>query len=135
MKNILTSALRTSALAATLFALPALVPAKDHAPQDRAAQLLAATGSVTVASAGPYVQVGTFRVQVATALGKPTQVLDDGTWLYRNRGLEDSNAAGTLVVRFTQGRVSDLSFVTPAVAAAMGSPRKPADKALVAVRN
>ena len=88
---------------------------------DRAAELLARQGSVSLAAAGPHVERGTFRVQVAAMLGRPDLVLPDGTWLYRDQRIEGSAAAGTLVVRFEGGRVSSLALATPAAIAELRS--------------
>lgn len=129
----LSHGLRVTALAATLLALPVLATAKDNgAASDRAAELLAVKGSIPVSSAGPYVQAGTFRIQVIAKLGRPDTTLSDGTLLYPNFTVDDSNATGMLVVRFTSGRVSELSLVTPAVATVMMTPKKPSDRVLVA---
>jgi hypothetical protein len=130
MKNTIASALRSAALAATLLAVPALASAIETA--DRAAELLTAHSTVTVSNAGPYVELGTFQIQVSTKLGRPDTKLSDGTWLYSHYQVEESRAAGTLVVRFAKGRVSELSLVTPAAAIAMGTSGKASDKILVA---
>jgi hypothetical protein len=42
-------------------------------------------------------------------------------WLYEGRSIEGSGAVGTLVVRFKDGRVSELALVTPAVVASLRS--------------
>ena len=128
----LSNGLRLTALAATLTFVTARVFAQDNSSADRAAQGLALTGSVLVKNAGPYVEVGTFRIQVAVKLGQPTAKLADGTWLYQHYQVEDSAAAGTLVVRFDQGRVCQLSLITPAVATAMTAPKRASDRILVA---
>jgi hypothetical protein len=104
---------------AALFLVPSLAIAKDTTASDRAAQVLAATGSVDVKAAGPYVSVGTFRIQVSAKLGRPSDKLADGTWLYRNFAVDGSETTGTLVVRFADGRVEQLALVTPKVATAM----------------
>ena len=132
MKTTLASALRTAALATTLLALPALASAMNNAATDRAAEMLAVKGSIPVSSAGPYVQAGTFRIQVITKLGRPETTLSDGTLLYPNFSADGSDASGTLVVRFNQGRVSELALVTPTVATAMVTPKKPSGRVLVA---
>lgn len=123
MKTILTSSIRVSALVATLLLFPVITSAKEAAA-DHPNQLLALRGTVPVAAAGPYVEVGTFQIQVILKLGQPTAKLADGTWLYRGFSVENSNAAGTLVVHFNKGRVSGLNLVTPAVAMALSAPRK-----------
>ena len=115
-----------------LGAAPLLAQGTNTAPADRAARQLALTGSVPVKNAGPYVDPGTFLIQVATMLGQPGAKLADGTWLYPDYEVTNSAATGTLVVRFKQGRVSELTLVTPAAAVAMSSPNKAADRILVA---
>ena len=125
MKTIAVSTLRTAALAAALLLLPAVASAKDSATADRAESLLAGRGSIPVEAAGPYVEVGTYRIQVAVKLGRPAARLPDGTWLYENFVADGSNARGTLVVRFAQGRVSSLMLATPAVVAALRSTPQP----------
>lgn len=75
------------------------------------------TGTMLVDAAGPYVEAGTFRIQVADKLGRPSAVLPDGTWLYQNFATEDGQMTGTLVVRFTKGRVTSLALATPEVVA------------------
>ena len=103
--------------------------------RDQAAELLARHGCVRLAAAGPHVEIGTFRVQVAAKLGRPHLVLPDGTWLYHDRQIEDSAAAGTLVVRFEAGRVSALVLATPAVIAALRTaPHKTLPPELLATR-
>jgi hypothetical protein len=111
----------------TLLALPTLLlvltstlgAGEKPAKLDAAAQLLAAQGRVPVSAAGPYVEPGTYRIQVATKLGQPDAKLPDGTWLYHRRSLEGSEARGTLVVQFERGRVKELSLVAPAMVAAL----------------
>ncbi len=131
MKNqIASSALRLLTLAVA-FALPAIALAADSS---RAAELLARDGSVAVKNAGPYVETGTFQIQVLAKLGQPTAKLGDGTWLYPHYEVENTTATGTLVVKFNTGRVSQLSLVTPRVAIAMLTAPK-LDKIFVAARN
>lgn len=128
----LPSLVRLAAFATLLSSVSALSAATAPA-SDAAAQLLASTGAISVKNVGPYVERGTFRVQVATKLGRPDVTLADGAWLYRNRGVEGSAARGTLIVRFADGRVSDLTVATPAVVAALGADsRKRATTELVA---
>lgn len=119
--------IRVAALTA-LLALPAVATLAA----DRAAELLARQGAVAVKNAGPYVEVGTFQVQVVAKLGQPSARLADGTWLFAHYEVEESNARGTLVVRFARGRVAELALVTPAIATAMTAPKKTSDKTLVA---
>jgi hypothetical protein len=119
MKTILTPALRLTLLAAALTLATARVAAKEAAPTDRAVELLAGLGQIAVKNAGPYVEIGTYRIQVAVKLGQPAVKLPDGTWLYADISVDHSDAAGTLVVKFHEGRVSQLLLVTPTVATAM----------------
>lgn len=109
---------RTLALVSALL-LTAVIGSAREAAADSAAQALAATGTVRVQAVGQYVEVGTYQIQVSTKLGRPSARLADGTWLYRNFAINGSNAAGTLVVRFEDGRVTQLSVVTPHVELAM----------------
>ena len=118
MKTFLTSSLRAAALASTLFVFVTTASAKNTAA-DRAEQLLARHGSVEVSAIGDYVEIGTFLIQVSVTLGAPDNKLADGTWLYSRKRIENSEAQGTLVVRFTNGRVSSLTLATPAVVAAL----------------
>lgn len=135
MNPHLISALRTAALATTLLILPTFASATDSAATDRAAEILRTSGCLPVQAAGPYVAVGTYQIQVSVKLGRASAVLPDGTWLYESFVPENSTASGTLVVRFANGRVSDLSLVTPGIATAMRSPKQPTDKSLVARLN
>lgn len=95
-------------------------------PDDRAAQLLARHGSIPLAAVGPYVEVGSYRMQVAAKLGEPDLKLTDGSWLYHHHQVRDSRAAGTVVVRFDpRGRVSSIAAVAPrAVALLRGDAEK-----------
>jgi hypothetical protein len=121
MHSSLRTALRLAALAVALVALPAAVSASTIAA-DPAAQRLGSTGRIDVAAAGPYVEVGTYRIQVSVKLGRAHATLPDGTWLYENYSPENSAARGTLVVRFAGGRVSELFLATPAVVASLRPP-------------
>ncbi len=114
MKKIL----HTSALAALFACTPLFAHDNTNAAPDLAAQLLARHGHVTVRHAGAFVEAGTYRIQVAAKLGQPDARLADGTWLYQNRKVTGSDAEGTLVVRFSNGRVTSLALATPAVVAA-----------------
>lgn len=125
MKKITVSSLRTAALVAALLLLPAVASANEPATADRAESLLARRGSIPITAAGPYVEIGTYSIQVAAKLGRPSARLPDGTWLYEKFSVEDSAARGTLIVRFDQGRVSSLVLATPAVVAALRSAPKP----------
>ena len=118
----LSNGFRAAALAATLLILPGFAATKDSPATDRAAELLRTTGRLSVQAAGPHVEVGTYLIQVSVMLGRASATLPDGTWLYDNFVPENSAAKGTLVVRFTKGRVSDLSLVTPAIATAWSLP-------------
>jgi hypothetical protein len=132
MKNLVSPALRTGALAAALFLLPSAFAQNA----DPVVRQFATTGTVPVASAGPYVQVGTCRVQVSAKLGRPTTRLPDGTWLYDGFNAANGSAAGTLVVRFEAGRVRSLALATPAVVTALRSrPASSSAPSLVAAWN
>lgn len=135
MKTITVSFVRTAAFTAALFAFPGFALAADLRPSDPAAQSLLHNGRIPVKNAGPYVVVGSYQIQVTTRLGHPAAKLADGTWLYRNYEVEDSDASGTLVVMFDHGRVSDLALVTPTVATAMMAPKKSLEKIRTADRN
>jgi hypothetical protein len=129
------SLLRTVGVAALLSAVSSFAGPDQVATSDPAARLLSSTGFVPVQNAGPYVERGTFRVQVSTKLGRPDLVLSDGTWLYHHRLIDGSAARGTLVVRFEKGRVSDLTIAGPAIVAALqADPRKPFNAELVATK-
>lgn len=131
MKNLLTSSLR----AATLTLALVLASATAARAADQAARQLAATGTVVVESAGPYVGIGTYLIQVSAKLGQPSAKLTDGTWLYEGFTAGES-ATGTLVVRFNDGRVSSLSLATPAAVTALRTkPVKFENKALAAAWN
>jgi len=102
---------------------------------DQPARVLAETGSMPVHAAGPYVEIGTFRVQVLAKLGRPDLKFADGTWLYHGHRAENSAATGTLVVQFKNGRVNSLSLVTPAVLASLEArQQKAAASEFVAVK-
>ncbi len=136
MNRSLQNILRAAALAAALPLVSAVnsVQAAGSGASDAVAQAMATTGSVPVKAAGPYVQIGSYRVWVSSHLGKPKSTLPDGTWVYPNFEGTDSDVHGALLVNFKQGRVSDMRLVTPAVLAAMMSPVKPASGSLVASR-
>lgn len=117
----------------SLLALLALITgtalAGTVAPQplatDDATQLLRHHGAITIAKAGSHVEAGTFRVQVAAKLGRPDETLPDGTWLYHGRRVTGSEATGTLIVRFTAGRVQGLSLLTPQAVVALRNLAEP----------
>lgn len=134
MNTNIASVIRLAAIVVTVTVAAAGVSAKPAASTDRASQLLAQHGAVSIKAAGPYVEVGSFRIQVDTKLGRPSVTLPDGTRLYRNFEIKDSDAHGTLVVRFTEGRVSNLSLVTRAVETAMLSPKVTPDGVMIASR-
>lgn len=108
-----------ASLAAAMFFAPSIASANDNTPADRAAQILAAKGIVSVSEAGPNVELGSYRIQVWTMLGHPYKVLADGSYLYRKFTVDDSTACGTLVVRFDHGKVCQLSLVSPAIETAL----------------
>jgi len=142
MNVINTALIRAAASGASLLLLPVAAAARDSVPADSAARLFAATGFVPVKAAKPYrepdsvayaIQVGSWRATVADRLGRPSAVLEDGTWLYRNFTVDESLAHGTLVVQFDHGDVSRLSLVSPKVEAAMlTSPANEKRRTLVA---
>jgi hypothetical protein len=121
-------------LGAALFAGVASVHAEGSATADRADYLLARDGAIAVQAAGPYVQIGSYRMWVEAKLGRPSEKLADGTWLYRGREVKNSDARGTLVVRFDQGQVSALSLVTAEVAHVLVAADKVSGSGLVASR-
>jgi hypothetical protein len=121
--------LRSALIAALLAIAPAAFALENSA--DLASSALAATGSVRIKAAGPYVEMGTFRVQVAAKLGQPALRLPDGSWLYSNFEVTQSEATGALLVRFTNGRVSELSLVSPATVVALQSAPKPNSQRLL----
>ncbi len=110
----------------TLFALLALTVgaslARAAASPDSASQLLQQHGAIAVAKAGPHVEPGSFRVQVAAKLGRPDETLPDGSWLYHGRRVSESEARGTLLVRFAAGRVHSLALVAPQALATLRTP-------------
>jgi hypothetical protein len=119
MNIVSSTSLRAAAFATALVLSSTIAPAKDAAPADSTARLLSSAGSVPVKAAGPYVQIGSYRIHVWARLGHPSAVTSDGTWFYRNFRADESAASGTLVVRFDRGQVSSLSLVTPAIETAM----------------
>ncbi len=127
MKATIASAFRAAALATVLGVLPAIAFATNPRPVDRAAQQLAFGGSVPVKSVGPYVEIGTYQIQVSVKLGQPSVKLPDGTWLYDHRAIEGSAAEGTLIVRFVAGRVSSLALASSNVVAALRATPKHAE--------
>jgi len=125
MNKSLHSLLSASALASALLLLPAIALAVNGPGFDPVARMLTVSGTVPVKDAGPYVHLGSYRIHVWTMLGRPSSILRDGTWLYQHFSAQASAAQGTLVVRFDQGQVSQLSLVSTAVATAMLSSPAP----------
>lgn len=102
------------------FAVAALLSAAglragEQSSPDRASPSprLAECGHVNVDAAGPYVERGTWRVQVLAKLGQPDAVLPDGALLYHGHVVPDTELRGTLVIRLQDGRVSQLALATP----------------------
>ncbi len=126
MNTITLKTLRTTLLAA-LLSTTAILSANAATPDTTAL-----TGSVAVKAAGPYVQVGSYRIWVSSHLGKPSFVLADGSWLYNNFTSDSNGATGSLLVRFSNGQVSQMKLVSPAIVAALRSAPK-ANGALVAI--
>lgn len=124
--------LRRVLLAAALAVLPAV--SSSAAAPDRAAEIFRLTGRLSVPAAGPYVEIGTYRIQVSAKLGSPTARLADGTWLYSDFGAENTAAHGTLVVRFVSGRVRELYLATPATITALREAAKHPNALLAAQR-
>lgn len=133
MKTPVAPALRAAVFATALCVLPIVASATDAAP-DRAAQLLALRGSVSVEKAGPYVEIGTYQIQVFAKIGAPSAKLADGTWLYDHRAIEGSDAEGTLIVHFVDGRVSSMALGTPTFVAALRTTPKKTENLIVANR-
>ena len=119
MNHIARTSLRTASLVAALLLATTTASVKAATPADTAAQTLATSGAVSVKAAGPYVQVGSYRIHVSSHLGRPSAVTRNGTWLYRGFTADDSSATGTLMVRFENGRVSDLQLISATVETAM----------------
>jgi hypothetical protein len=136
MKTLsLAAPLRVLTFATMLCGGPAFSAVDQTPTTDRAAQLLANHGALSVVTVGPYIERGTFRIQVSTKLGRPDLTLADGTWLYHDRTIDGTSARGTLVIRFEKGRVSELALATPSVVAALrADPRKPLPSELVATK-
>ena len=118
MKNI--SSLRTLLLLSSIAAaLSPAVQAADLSPSTIGQ--FAAHGEIAVREAGPYVEVGSYRIWVSSHLGRPASVLPDGTWLYRNFRIDGSQAGGTLAVSFQGGRVATLKLLSDARVAELTS--------------
>lgn len=93
-----------------------------------AATRFAETSVSSVAAArqnanGDKVTPGTHRVHVGLRLGQPNFVQADGSWMYSNYVLQLGNALviqpATLVVRFKDNHVSQLSLVDETTALAL----------------
>lgn len=133
--SFVSSVFRLSTVATVLGLLPSLTSAADAPAPDQASQLLAVHGTLPLQSAGRHVAPGTLRVQVAAKLGRPDLQLADGSWLYHHQRVNDSEARGTLVVRFEAGRVTSLSLATPAVVAQLrANPNPIAPRELLATK-
>jgi hypothetical protein len=118
MKLPLTRSHLIALVAASFLFVSVSLPARAAAA-DPATNLLAHYGTVPLLAAGPYVERGTARVQVAAKLGRPDAVLPDGSWVYHSYHVVDSAARGTLLVRFRDQRVAALLLATPAKIAAL----------------
>jgi hypothetical protein len=86
---------------------------------------------------GNNVTVDTERVMVALRLGSPNAVTADGAWLYYHyvarQGAHAAGQPATLVIRFRDGRVSQLTLADAATVAALReTPRSPAQPQLLA---
>lgn len=92
-------------------------------PNVTIAQQLDLRGEIPVREAGPYVQVGSYRIWVSSHLGRPAVVLPDGTWLYRGFQVDATEVRGTLAVSFQDGRVVALKLLSSARVAALTSPK------------
>ena len=123
----------SAALTASLFLLPVTGSAAPAATP--AAIQMARTGQVPVKAAGPYVEIGSYRIRVFAKLGRPDAKLADGSWLYENFKVKGGNARGILLVSFREGRVSDLALVSPEIAFALReSPAQPPSGILIAAQ-
>lgn len=111
--------MKTSFLALLALAASAPLARAATSTSDNASHLLQQQGAIAVAQVGGHVEPGTFRVQVSAKLGRPDETLADGSWLYHGRRVSESEARGTLVVRFAGGRVQSLSLVAPQALAAL----------------
>ena len=136
MNHSLHNTFRASAVAAALSLLSVITCAQaaGNGAADPVALAMNATGSLAVKGAGPYVEIGSFRIWVSSHLGKPRHILADGSWVYQGFAVDNSDIHGALLVSFKQGRVSDLRLVSPAVLTAMLSAPKSAAKTLIANR-
>ena len=102
-------------LISALLVTVAASAAPASSPVDPAAAQLAATGSIVVENASSphrdgYAEIGSFRDRVELALGTPSAVLRDGTYVYADFSPAMSEATGTLIVQFEKDRVTSLSL-------------------------
>jgi len=124
MKNILIISSFVAALAASA-PLANANPAASNSSEAQASLTLAVTGQIAVANVGDHIEAGSYRIWVSSHLGRPDHVLPDGTWLYGNRQVENSNVSGTLAISFQNGRVSAMRLLSPAATIALLHPAKP----------
>jgi hypothetical protein len=108
------SVLRTGLIALSLaLASVSHASVQAAAPGDPAAAKLALHGSVAVDSVS-NVAIGASKADVSRTIGSPSRLLADGRWImFRDFWVDHSAAHGSLVIGFTDGKVSDLSIVTP----------------------
>jgi hypothetical protein len=101
---------------------------------DSAAQQMDLTGSVAVESVGPQVKIGSSPKDVSRSLGNPSRVLADGRQIYfRDFWVDHSAAHGSLLVRYSEGEVSELRVVTPMEGVALcGARQDSASSGLIA---
>jgi hypothetical protein len=117
MHTLTHNALRTASLAALC-----LILSPSSRAADRAAQVMASQGSVSVSNIGPSVSIGSTKAEVSSAIGKADLVLPDGSWMFRRSFYVDNSAAnGSLVVAFSKGKVSSLHLLSPFEAVGMAS--------------
>jgi hypothetical protein len=141
MNSLISRSLRFASLASTLFVLPLFSSAKESASPESGPSVgvLAGQGAILVKAARRNdfdhpIEVGSGKESVSYHLGKPSVILRDGTWLYRDFTVDGSVAKGTLVVAFNYSHVRQLSLVGPGAEMALidASQKLGADKALVA---
>jgi len=127
----------TFALAAFAAAILTASAASSH-PAPTFGELPVPQVAARVAANGDHVAAGTTRVFVSLRLGAPNHVLPDGTWLYSNYVMrlsaDDAGRPATLVVRFRDNRVTQLTLADSAAVLAMrNSPHRVApDRILTA---
>ena len=133
--------MKTNLFKSTL-ALLALCPALSLQAQsarpdfgDVAIPQIAASNNVN----GDTVAVGTSRVMVSLRLGAPSTVLPDGSWLYSDYLLQlrpdDAGRPATLVVRFTDSKVTRLSLADQTTVLALRQRPQPSSKDKVFAAN